>query len=181
MLYITNAFSDNMVDWANHSTVTSTTEIVNSPTIKMIIKKHANNWRSIVGHADTARLLDQDLGGIVKIQPNRESITIDPQNDCLLIGQYIGPRLAEGTSTLPHCQLKSTCPNQGLRSNMHRWEERLGAAARRDAARVAWAVAASTGFISTQSMQPAPARIAMSERRPAPAPISMTSPQISAP
>ena len=102
MLYITNAFSDNMVDWSKNPIVTSTTKIVDYDKISsLLIIRHYNDWRSVVGHADTARLLQADLCDAVEIKTNRESITIDPEMDQLLIGQYIGPRLPEGVSILP--------------------------------------------------------------------------------
>ena len=102
MLYVTNAFSDNMINWSEHPEITSTTKVVDYDKISsLLIIRHRNDWKSIVGHADTARLLEADLCHAVEIATNRESITIDPANDQLLIGQYIGPRLQEGTSELP--------------------------------------------------------------------------------
>ena len=47
---------------------------------------------SAVGHADTAALLG--------VECNRVSITLT-QSDWLYVAQYKGPRLPEGTTTLP--------------------------------------------------------------------------------
>lgn len=64
----------------------------------------ARGFDSAVGHADTAALFSTLLG--VKIPCNRVSVTIPPraygvQPWTALVGQYSGPRLPEGTSTLP--------------------------------------------------------------------------------
>lgn len=53
---------------------------------------------SVVGHQDTANLYTQLLGTEIKF--NRESITLE-RGDALLVGQYAGPRLPEGSTTLP--------------------------------------------------------------------------------
>jgi hypothetical protein len=53
---------------------------------------------SAVGHADTAFLFGNLLG--LPILPNRVSIRLK-QGECALIGQYIGPRLPEGATSLP--------------------------------------------------------------------------------
>lgn len=53
---------------------------------------------SAVGHADTATLLGQELER--EVPANRVSISLEP-GDVLLVGQYVGPRLPEGATTLP--------------------------------------------------------------------------------
>ena len=53
---------------------------------------------SRVGHADTAALLSGLLGTPVSV--HRASLQLEPQ-DVLLVAQYAGPRLPEGTVTLP--------------------------------------------------------------------------------
>ena len=55
--------------------------------------------KSSVGHVDTAALFARLLGRDVPV--NRIGITLDPDDDQLLVGQYVGPRLPEGTSELP--------------------------------------------------------------------------------
>jgi hypothetical protein len=53
---------------------------------------------SVVGHADTARIFSALIGR--EIEVNRVSVTLK-RGDTLYVGQYSGPRLPEGTSTLP--------------------------------------------------------------------------------
>ena len=52
---------------------------------------------SAIGHADTARLVGRLLG--VELPPDRRSITLS--NEMMLVAQYTGPRLPEGTTELP--------------------------------------------------------------------------------
>jgi len=61
----------------------------------------AASVRSIVGHADTARVFGALLGR--DIAPNRESIKLQSSQprQILLVGQYVGPRLPEGATELP--------------------------------------------------------------------------------
>jgi len=69
-------------------------------------KEFLNKWertgeavvRSIVGHADTARVFSAMLER--DIAPNRESVKLKP-HQILLVGQYVGPRLPEGATELP--------------------------------------------------------------------------------
>jgi len=66
-----------------------------------------NNWRyiqdrlasSAVGHADTAALFAALLGEPVPV--HRQSIRLLGKPDYLMVGQYSGPRLPEGATTLP--------------------------------------------------------------------------------
>jgi hypothetical protein len=53
---------------------------------------------SVVGHADTAVLFSSLLGREIAV--NRISVSLK-SGDTLIVGQYSGPRLPEGTSTLP--------------------------------------------------------------------------------
>lgn len=53
---------------------------------------------SAVGHADTAAVFAAVLGRPVAV--NRATIKLE-KGHCLLVGQYIGPRLPEGATTLP--------------------------------------------------------------------------------
>jgi hypothetical protein len=55
-------------------------------------------FRSIVGHADIAAVMGNILDTTIAM--NRESVKIT-ENDVLIVGQYIGGRLPEGTTTLP--------------------------------------------------------------------------------
>ena len=51
-----------------------------------------SEWRSIVGHADTARVLD--------VAHNRESVQL-AAGDVMLVAQVVGGRLPEGATQLP--------------------------------------------------------------------------------
>jgi hypothetical protein len=53
--------------------------------------------RSVVGHADTAKLFSNILGRDIAF--NRESVS--KCREKLLIGQYTGPRLQEGVTSIP--------------------------------------------------------------------------------
>ena len=52
---------------------------------------------SAIGHADTARLVGQQLG--VELPPDRRSVTLG--DELMLVAQYVGPRLPEGATELP--------------------------------------------------------------------------------
>lgn len=53
---------------------------------------------SVVGHADTAAVFQRELGIVVDC--NRETIALT-RGEKVIIGQYRGPRLAEGATSLP--------------------------------------------------------------------------------
>lgn len=62
---------------------------------------------SAVGHADTAAIFSQILG--IEIPENRRSVSVEEMSTygasgrgrCFLAGLYTGPRLPEGSKTLP--------------------------------------------------------------------------------
>lgn len=54
---------------------------------------------SAIGHADIAAIMSNFLE--LDLPVNRVSIKLDDPKDIVLIGQYIGPRLPEGTTKLP--------------------------------------------------------------------------------
>lgn len=58
----------------------------------------AKTATSVVGHADTAAVFSSVLG--VPVPANRATVTLN-KGDALLVGQYRGPRLPEGATTLP--------------------------------------------------------------------------------
>lgn len=53
---------------------------------------------SIVGHKDTAAVFSSALG--FPVEYNRETFKLGDEDD-LLVGQYVGPRLEEGATALP--------------------------------------------------------------------------------
>ena len=58
----------------------------------------APTFESAVGHADTAAVFGEQLG--VPLAAVRATITLH-KGDIAVIGQYVGPRLQEGSTSLP--------------------------------------------------------------------------------
>jgi hypothetical protein len=56
-------------------------------------------FKSAVGHADTAMVFSNELG--LPILTNRVSVKLTDPETRALVGQYVGPRLAEGATRLP--------------------------------------------------------------------------------
>lgn len=98
MIYISNSYSDNMINWRRYGIVETRTMLYDAKSARAHLLGHGK-WHSIIGHFDTAAVLSAELG--LELKENRETVSIDPEHDQMLIGQYRGPRLAEGTSTLP--------------------------------------------------------------------------------
>ena len=59
--------------------------------------REAGTVVSAIGHADTARLVGRQLG--IELPADRRSVQLG--DEYVLIAQYIGPRLPEGTTELP--------------------------------------------------------------------------------
>ncbi len=89
-MFILNAFSLNMIV-GNADIVVR--EI--SPTVAAGLAAYCV---SAVGHADTAAVFSSVLE--VEIPCNRATVALK-EGDVALVGQYSGPRLPEGASTLP--------------------------------------------------------------------------------
>lgn len=89
---IGNAFSGNMLDLAEMP-VNVMFSKVDVETVKNI-----DNLESCIGHVDTAAVVSDVLGK--KVDANRVTVTLK-KGDCMIIAQYIGPRLTEGTTKLP--------------------------------------------------------------------------------
>lgn len=92
-VYITNAFSLSMIPADKRANI----EV--HPISVDAVTWYAGRMESIVGHADTAALFSNILG--IHIPVNRVSVTFGQPRTILLVGQYVGPRLPEGTTTLP--------------------------------------------------------------------------------
>lgn len=88
MLYITNAFSLNMVRDGD------LTNLKFAPLPSTAARDIISNGlgKSVVGHEDIAR--------IIGVRMNRESVTL-ARGDKALVCQYSGPRLPEGATVLP--------------------------------------------------------------------------------
>ena len=91
MRYITNAFSLNMLESLN--AVVTSTEIYAREAARL-----GKDAVSIVGHPDTAAVMASVLG--IPVVANRATVLLKPHDE-LIVGQYRGPRLPEGVSTLP--------------------------------------------------------------------------------
>lgn len=91
MIYISNAFSPQMLGGK-------------SGLINPVSRDEARETiagkpvKSIIGHADVCSIINEQLG--THFEKNRESIILG-RDDVLVIGQYIGQRLPEGTNHLP--------------------------------------------------------------------------------
>ena len=92
-VYLSNAFSLSMIANLGHCNLDITSNICNYQQMVEDLKP-----TSIVGHQDTANLFSNLLG--IDVTMNRVSVTLE-KGDILIVGQYTGPRLPEGTSILP--------------------------------------------------------------------------------
>ena len=105
-VYLSNAFSLSMIAHLGHCDLDVTTNICNYQQMVEDLKP-----TSIVGHQDTANLFSNLLG--MPILMNRVFITLN-KGDILIVGQYTGPRLPEGTSVLPEgASINWMCINVG--------------------------------------------------------------------
>jgi hypothetical protein len=113
-LYVLNAFSLSMLDRASQDGAPSgyLRQGHESPGVariprpiddpKRLIQDHTARGGQVVsavGHADTAAVFSTILG--FPVEPNRVNVRLAP-GDIALVGQYVGPRLPEGATTLPH-------------------------------------------------------------------------------
>ena len=88
-MYLLNAFSLNML--------TGNADISVRQVSLEVAQNLAGVCVSAVGHADTAAVFADVLG--VPVPCNRASVSLNP-GEAALVGQYSGPRLPEGCSTL---------------------------------------------------------------------------------
>jgi hypothetical protein len=91
MKFILNAFSLNMI-----SGFPSTVTVEEISTHEACVEAHG--VPSGVGHPDTAAVFSSILGTPVPM--NRATVSL-AAGDRVLVGQYSGPRMPEGTTTLP--------------------------------------------------------------------------------
>ena len=91
MKYVLNAFSLNMV--AAFPATVAVKEVTTTEASAL-----ANGVTSGVGHVDTAAVFSSVLGTSVAM--NRATVALTA-GDEVLVGQYVGPRMPEGTTTLP--------------------------------------------------------------------------------
>lgn len=93
---IANAFSLNMMPLEVGATDLQVCKV--SPEYIREEIKEAGGFTSIVGHADTAAVFSSLLG--LDVPCNRVTFTLE-EGATLFVGQYKGPRLPEGATTLP--------------------------------------------------------------------------------
>ena len=89
-MFILNAFSLNMI--------VGNADIVVREVSRAMAASLASSCISAVGHADTAAVFSSVLG--VEIPCNRATVALK-DGDVALVGQYSGPRLPEGATSLP--------------------------------------------------------------------------------
>ena len=91
--WITNSFSLNMLGFGG---LAYGTQMQIKPVSAELVARMP--LKSGIGHADTATI----IGGILdrEIKPNRANISLMP-GDSIIVAQYLGPRLPEGTTVLP--------------------------------------------------------------------------------
>ena len=89
-MFILNAFSLNML--------VGNADIVVREVTQRVAASLAPACVSAVGHADTAAVFSSVLG--VAVPCNRATVALK-EGDVALVGQYSGPRLPEGATTLP--------------------------------------------------------------------------------
>lgn len=89
-MFILNAFSLNMIE--------GNVDVVVRETSPVVAASLAVNCTSAVGHADTASVFSTVLG--VEVPCNRTTVSLK-EGDIALVGQYSGPRLPEGATSLP--------------------------------------------------------------------------------
>lgn len=94
MLYITNAFSLNMLQ---DSTTLSCNKVSLREAITLFAE--AGEYSPAIGHQDTAAIVAAQLGADSDLH-NRISVAL-VEGDSMLVAQYKGPRLPEGATALP--------------------------------------------------------------------------------
>jgi len=94
-MMLLNAFSINMMPVGQRQVSFADLTLAEAQT------RLAGGFESAVGHADTAAVFEAVLG--VPVACNRASVSIPSQGAAwtAIVGQYSGPRLPEGASTLP--------------------------------------------------------------------------------
>ena len=89
-MFLLNAFSLNML--------VGNADVVVREISQTVAASLAADCTSAVGHADTAAVFSNVLG--VEIPCNRATVALK-EGDVALVGQYSGPRLPEGATSLP--------------------------------------------------------------------------------
>jgi hypothetical protein len=94
-MILSNAFSLNMIaDLQTTGKVITVTPL----TFQQAVEKLSAGFISAVGHTDTARIFTDLLK--MYVHPSRATVSLG-EGASLIVGQYIGPRLPEGATSLP--------------------------------------------------------------------------------
>lgn len=94
-MFLLNAFSLNMLDPQNDTWSINVQNISLDEARKITSKE---KLVSAVGHKDTATVFSAELD--IDVPENRMSVSLT-KGETALVGQYLGPRLPEGTTSLP--------------------------------------------------------------------------------
>ena len=97
-LVVANSFSLSMVEGEKAILKVRKLTLEEAKKIVSVANRTDVEIVSIIGHQDTADIVSDILG--VNLPFNRVSFSL-PVEDILLVGQYIGPRLPEGATSLP--------------------------------------------------------------------------------
>lgn len=99
MIYVVNSFSLNMVSQFYHEDRSCLVRVsqVDIDMVKLFLKGKVKN---AIGHADTDLLVRKLLEDVGYDLPPGERMTITDAT-WLVVAQYSGPRLPEGTTSLP--------------------------------------------------------------------------------
>lgn len=109
MLYIASAFSLSMLD--RRQQTAGGIDIADGQIVRPRVPRpitieqvrqhvayYGTDVKSVIGHADRSDLLSALVG--VSLPVNRVSVKLT-KNDSIIVGQYSGPRLPEGATSLP--------------------------------------------------------------------------------
>lgn len=93
-MYLLNAFSLNMIP----DNYVGGNLAISPLTVEEVKYNLKDGFKSAVGHADTAKVFSSVLE--LTVECNRCNVVLDPA-EFAIVGQYVGPRLPEGATTLP--------------------------------------------------------------------------------
>lgn len=93
MYALANAFSLNMLPKENGKVTIKEIDVIDA------VCRLNSKFKSYIGHQSTASLLSYIFNEDIEV--NRESYQFSFKNNKLLVAQYSGPRLEEGTTSLP--------------------------------------------------------------------------------
>lgn len=100
MIYVTNAFSIQMLDRENTDPLGRDLTFCPASLGAVQDMLREEPWTGAVGHADTAAIVAEQIGEPVERVHARVSVALQA-GDTLLVAQYRGPRLPEGATMLP--------------------------------------------------------------------------------